>query len=179
MKVFVNRIYTWKVAFFLMAGMLAVSGMFTYFVARPLGKTYASAYFVLRDTLDLSWHDTLSIYFSITVLISIFVFYAALLMSHRISGPVFRFERTAESMRDADFSTFVRLRDKDEMRAVEKELNLTLDEYRARLGKLKSIADEMHDAAFSGQSPDTARLAAASAMLRQEMTFFEKSKEGR
>lgn len=64
-----------------------------------------------------------------------FVMFAALYLSHRVVGPLYRFETTLDSMKKGKLDTVIKLRDKDEG----KELALKINEFNSLLSR------SMHD----------------------------------
>ncbi len=60
--------------------------------------------------------------------ISIVVFVGTILLSHRIAGPMYRFEKTIETLTTGDFSIRIRLRKRDEFHEFAELIN-NLSEY--------------------------------------------------
>lgn len=64
-----------------------------------------------------------------------FVIVAAMLLSHRVVGPLYRFEATLDSMKKGKLNTVIRLRDKDQG----KELATKINDFNSQL------SESMHD----------------------------------
>ncbi len=60
-----------------------------------------------------------------------------MLMSHRVSGPVYRFERSAEAISNGDLTVRVRIREKDEMKETAATMDDTIETFKARITGLK------------------------------------------
>ncbi|MBI5190727.1 MAG: hypothetical protein HZA22_08635 [Nitrospirae bacterium] len=158
-----HHVLTWKIAFYLLIGLAASNAVFYLVMSRPLGGSYARALYILKDTRDTSLGQAAAICLALFVMFSALVFVASLLMSHRVSGPVYRFEKTAESLRGGDFSVDVRLRRLDEMSDVAEEMDKAVKAVRARLAKADALAEELgreavrlEKAAASGPGADRA-----------------------
>jgi len=52
-----------------------------------------------------------------------FVIIASLLLSHRVVGPMYRFEKTLEKMKDGSIDSVIKLRDKDEGKELAEKIN--------------------------------------------------------
>lgn len=90
----------------------------------------------------------------------------SLFLSHFIAGPLYRFERTLEEMRDGNLSVQVRLRPHDEFKEIAELFNMTLMSLRfkvkkeretlqASLDKMKSLSDKLKQ---TGQASEAGEL---------------------
>src|SRR5438093_294959 len=61
------------------------------------------------------------------------VFGLSLISSHPVAGPIYRFEKTLEQMRDGNLTLSVRLRPRDEFKEVADLFNQTLASLRAKI----------------------------------------------
>ncbi len=68
---------------------------------------------------------------SLIILCGGFVVVVSLLLSHRIAGPLFRFESTLDNMKEGNLNNTIYLRDKDEG----KELARKINEFNVQLAK--------------------------------------------
>jgi methyl-accepting chemotaxis protein len=71
----------------------------------------------------------------------ILVVLASMFLTHRIAGPLYRFEKSIEEMRKGNFNFEIRLRSKDEA----KELAGMLNEFNAELSSLLRESRELAD----------------------------------
>ena len=69
------------------------------------------------------------------------VFALSLVFSHFIAGPIYRFEKTLEAMRDGDLSLVVRLRPRDEFKEMAALFNEMLASLRLRLQTERDVVD--------------------------------------
>jgi methyl-accepting chemotaxis protein len=61
----------------------------------------------------------------------------SLLISHRISGPLYRFKKVMESLEDGDFSTEFRIRSMDQFHELEQAFNAMIRSTKQELHKVK------------------------------------------
>jgi len=61
----------------------------------------------------------------------------SLLISHRISGPLFRFKKVMESLEDGDFSTEFHIRSMDQFHELEQAFNAMIRSTKQELHKIK------------------------------------------
>ena len=76
----------------------------------------------------------------IAVLIVV-IFLAGILISHRIAGPMYRFEKSAEAIRDGDLSVNFNIRKTDEMHEMAVTLEEMAESLRKDMGEIKKLAD--------------------------------------
>ncbi|TYO98332.1 hypothetical protein EDC39_107133 [Geothermobacter ehrlichii] len=79
----------------------------------------ATPMILLREMVEAHW------FFLVTAGVFIAVF--SMFVTHRIAGPLFRFEKTFEAMSNRDFSWNVVLRAKDEAKQTAAKLNIVND----------------------------------------------------
>ncbi|MBW1635630.1 MAG: methyl-accepting chemotaxis protein [Deltaproteobacteria bacterium] len=94
----------------------------------------------LRDIFISHWLFILST--------TVFTAIAALLLSHRIAGPMFRFERVLDNMLKKDLSNSIHLRRNDEGKklakkidALNRDLSITFKEIRSSSGAIRSLLE--------------------------------------
>lgn len=139
--------FTRRVGLYLVAGLAVSNTVFLAFVGRSLGRSYSEAFNILMFTEETALRQTLEIDAVLVALVGVLVYFAALLMSHRISGPVYRFERTAEAVARGDFPGSVRLREKDELKGVAREFDGAVSAMRDRISRVEKTARDLEEIA--------------------------------
>lgn len=173
--------FTRRVGLYLLAGLAVSNAVFLAFVSRSLGRSYSEAFNILMFTEETALRQTLEIDALLVVLVGVLVYFAALLMSHRISGPVYRFERTAEAVASGEIPGSVRLRQKDELKGVAREFDGAVSAIRDRISRIEETARELKamagDLKKTGPGADgeglRLRLAEKSRELKALVDFFE------
>ena len=77
----------------------------------------------------------------ISVLALAVVFALSLIFSHFIAGPIYRFEKTLEAIRDGDLTIVVRLRARDEFKEMADLFNQALGSLRLRIQTERDVVD--------------------------------------
>ena len=77
----------------------------------------------------------------IIILVAV-IFIAGIVLSHRIAGPMYRFEQSAQAIRDGDLSVNFNIRKTDEMRKTAGTLEEMVESLREDMEKMKKLADE-------------------------------------
>ena len=134
-----------RLALYLFLGLVLSNLTFFLLAGRPLGDSYSNAFHLLRDIDETLLTTILSITGYILILIIPLIFFSSVLMSHRVSGPVFRFERSAEALANGDLTVRVRLRSKDEMKETAARMDGTIDQFRIKITGLKKKARQIND----------------------------------
>lgn len=175
-------VFTRKILLYLLSGLVLSNAAFFYVVDRSLGESYYNAFYILQYTRDTAWKDALIIDSVLLVLVAIMVWLASLLMSHRISGPVYRFRVSADSFSEGRLNFNVRLRDKDEMKDVATSMDNAIGTHRQRMSELKYVSQRMYDSAgaleetlnASGKldGKQVEKIADSSGELKKILSFF-------
>ncbi|MHB8174598.1 MAG: hypothetical protein ACYDFU_09100 [Nitrospirota bacterium] len=178
-----HYIFTWKIVLCLLLGLIVSNGLFYYIASKPLKNSYVEAFNILEHTDNNIFSYVLRVDAIILVLVGALIFFVALIMSHRISGPLYRFEQSAKSMAGGDLFINVRLRNKDEM----KEVAVEMDEYfmlmRQKIGEMKMLSGEIKKTSekfhyLDGGSEDNVialknGIIASHGRLKENLAFFK------
>lgn len=78
------------------------------------------------------------------IILAVLIFLAGIIISHKIAGPMYRFERSAEAIRDGDLSVSFKIRKNDEMKETASILEEMVDSLQTDFAKIKA-ADHMLD----------------------------------
>lgn len=71
------------------------------------------------------------------VIYILFVILISSILSHKMAGPVYRFEQTCKAIANGDFSQRVHLRKGDQLTDLQKEFNKMMDRVEAEINKKK------------------------------------------
>lgn len=113
-----------------------------------LSKETVTAYYsggkvIVKSTADIILEKLILsgvINFFITVLFGIFIM---LFISHRLAGPLYRFEKTIEEMIDGNVGFSIKLRKKDELVELVPKFNELLSTYNEKLSEIKQIVEKL------------------------------------
>jgi len=87
--------------------------------------------------LDIEKYIWLSV-LGVIVLLGLY----SIIVSHQIAGPIYRFERTLEEIREGNLSLRIQLRKRDELKDFGSQLNETLDFLNGQIRRANQIAEE-------------------------------------
>lgn len=96
---------------------------FSFFSSNTLSIVYENYHLKLGTSPSLLLNKLLSTQWLFIVLTGIAVAVLVLFYSHRVAGPLFRFEKTMDEMTEKDLSGFIHLRRKDEGKMLGEKLN--------------------------------------------------------
>jgi methyl-accepting chemotaxis protein len=101
-----------------------VSGIFIYIkISETTGKNYYEVIYTLKTTQNILLQSVvLSVLFQILIG-TVFTIIILIFVSHKIAGPFFRFEKIFENLGTGDLRIAIRLRDKDQFKALAEQLN--------------------------------------------------------
>jgi methyl-accepting chemotaxis protein len=77
------------------------------------------------------------------IMSTLYVVWIFLFFSHRIAGPIFRFEKVFEKLAQGDLTERIYLREKDEFKDVASKYNDTMDNLRERLDEINMYNTEL------------------------------------
>jgi methyl-accepting chemotaxis protein len=126
-KYFIKREYQGKLIlscflFVAVIGLLfnVVLGMLS---ADSLTISYSNQDLQLGQTPMMLLKELLTANWILIIIGGGFVIFAALSLSHRVVGPMYRFEATLDTMKKGELDTVIRLRDKDEGKELAEKIN--------------------------------------------------------
>ncbi len=139
--IIIKRALQMKYVLLVFAAVLFTVGIVSLDLYYIMGKIYAeqlgneNLHKVIRGSLGLlAVH--LPIYFSVVIV-------AALFISHKFAGPIFRLEKVAEAMAKGDLTVRAVLRDGDELFDTAEHINLMIEILRQKLQKEKHLSDRI------------------------------------
>lgn len=139
-NIFIKRDFQGKLIFgyflFVTSGCLLFIVLLGIFSADSLTITYNNHDIQFGQTPFMLLQNTLAAHWIFIVLGSSVLVLAAMLLTHRIAGPLFRFEKALDSMNAGHLDDTIYLRDKDEG----KELAVKINEFNSQLSlSLRSV----------------------------------------
>jgi methyl-accepting chemotaxis protein len=112
-----------------------------------------AGYFIIDSFADI---QKLKLYLGYAVasleIVGFFVVYRInLKASHRIAGPIYRFQEVLNAIEVGDLGTEVQIRDKDEFPEVAEQFNKTLKQLRQHINDAQHLAKNLQDAGGTDQ----------------------------
>lgn len=133
--------YIFSVFILVLAGVVLFTAVFGLLSADTLTVTYKGSNLqvgrtpvvLLKEIVKTSWIFIVAGGFLVVI--------AAMFLTHRVAGPLFRFEKTLEEMKKGNFNSEIRLRSKDEAKEVAgmfNEFNTTIS---LQLKEVRDLVD--------------------------------------
>jgi len=107
----------------------------------------------------------------------------SLFVSHRMAGPVYRFERVTEGISEGDLTIHIRLREKDEFKDLAEAFNEMIQKLTDKVGELKNkglkLAEEFENLLPRAELSDERRkeLKELISKFKENIAFFKTSGE--
>lgn len=162
--------FVYKFILLLLIEALLIAGLFMYISTDTLTTGYADS----RLTIDRTWkfflvpslHIVLIVAIG-TALIGLFLF---ILLSHRIAGPLYRFEADLKVMASGDLTKRINVRKTDQLSALKDDLNDFVGGIDKSLGIIKGRVDDIEAAARKKGDAD---MVSKTSLLRSEIDKFK------
>lgn len=165
---------------FVLAGGFFLTAIFSLLSADSLTIVYKNDNLQLGKTPLILFKEILSAHWIFLVTGGVLVVLASMFLTHRVAGPLYRFERSLEEMNKRNFDFEIRLRKKDEGKELARmlnELNIMLS---SRLKEISDLAEEVNShlarvsSAPSGDAPgkDLENAIALNEKLKQILNTF-------
>jgi methyl-accepting chemotaxis protein len=169
--------FGFKIFLYLVAGLVFTDALLYYVTDHNLGRTYYDTLVVLNAFKMSSYKITYSISALVHAAMTIGVVLIALTMSHRIAGPMYRFEKVSEEIRDGKLNVRIILRENDYLKSHAAEFSSALGKMRRVLAAVKQKAGELEG--ISSGIPDDGNLGSDQIeLLRQMKSGIVELKEG-
>lgn len=124
------------------AGLLIFLLIFSYLTHNTLNIADDCSVYIGSTPMDL-FGRLVSTYWIFILLGGLAGVVISMFFSHRLAGPLFRFERTVEEMLKGNFSITIRLRKKDEGKELAAMINKFNERFSGDVDRLRAITNDM------------------------------------
>lgn len=152
---------------------LIVTGLFIYLYLRHgLEGSYTESLTTL-NRVEEALPRALQVTFLLqSLLIFVFSFAINLFVSHKIAGPIYRFEHTLLCIDGGDLQHVARIRDDDQIKSMVSTLNRLIASLRHHYSSLREVEESLQQIILqkkSGENPDTRMLQQRIAQIRTQL----------
>lgn len=136
-------------------GTLFSTGLFLYFSQASLTSSFHDSRLVIETTALAVLPAVIYTNVISLILITVGTVVVTLFISHKIAGPLYRFEQELKGIAEGDLTTKIRLREKDQISDVAESLNRTVSALREKVLSVKSDVERLLELPPEQDKPET------------------------
>lgn len=141
-----------KFCLLVLAGIIISTGLLLIFSQGTLTSTFQNSRLVIQNTALAILPAMLLTNLITLALITLATIFVVLFISHKIAGPLFRFEKELKIISEGDLSRDIRLRKKDQITDIAKSLNQMTASLREKLLHIQTDLENLRDTAVKSTS---------------------------
>ena len=152
-----------------------IAFLFFYFAKGTLTTGYDGSQLRIEKTASFFYQSFALIVLAVGLAVGwvamlVFIFY-----SHRIAGPLFRFQKSLQEVSAGDLTGRIHLRKKDQLRDMGDSINLMTGSLDRRIAQIKREIETASKQAASGKPEDLQRLRDCLERLKETAGYFKTS----
>lgn len=153
---------------------LLIAGLFMYVSSDTLTTGYFNSTLKIDRTVNFFFISFLLITLIAVVGVGIAGLIIFILLSHRIAGPLYRFEKTLERIGNGDLTTRIDLRGTDQLTELKEALNTLADSLDRRMAGIKNSLAEAQNLLAKKDDPEfNVKLKKILTHLKDEIEYFK------
>jgi methyl-accepting chemotaxis protein len=164
-----------KFALLIVLEAVLIAGLFVYISDNTLTTGYNDSILTIERTSNFFLLPLAVIIVIAAVGIGIAGMIVFILLSHRIAGPLYRFEKDINQMEYGDLTKRISLRKTDQLTEVKEAVNSLVATFDQRVGKVKDILAELKSLTDRGESVNSSGVQGAVKKLKEELDKFKVS----
>lgn len=119
-----------------LAGLLTI-GLLYLLSAKSTTVSFINSRAVVQTTKDFLLPILIQTVIVVTIIVSLVTIMVALLASHKIAGPLYRFKKVIEKLGEGDFSSDFKIRKMDQLQDIAEMFNKSIGKTRQQFNALK------------------------------------------
>ena len=127
-----------KFCLLVIASGLLTGGILYFISSKSTTVSIINSRVVVRSTADYLLPMLIQTIAVSLVIIGIFAIWLTLLISHKLSGPLYRFKKVMRSLGEGDFTVDFKIRDADQLQDLAEEFNIMIKKVREELSIIKT-----------------------------------------
>jgi methyl-accepting chemotaxis protein len=169
-----------KFVILLLLEAVAIAALFMYISSNTITAGYQNSLLSVEKTASFF----LVPFLLMTVIVAIAMGIAGLIvfvfLSHRIAGPLYRFEKVIEDISGGDLTSRIDLRRTDQLTEIKEVLNSLIHSMDLRIGRIKDISDEMQEILAKKDDPDAiTKMNKLAFLIKDEIAHFKVTRASR
>lgn len=165
--------FFYKFILLLILESILIVSLFMYISGNTLTTGYLDSVLRIERTGDFFLVPFLLMTLIVVLGISLVGMVVFILLSHRIAGPLYRFEKALEQLRDGDLTTTVRLRSTDQLFELQNSLNSFIETLAKRLSVIKTKLEETQELTHSKDADLVSKLNQKLSEIKDEINRFK------
>jgi methyl-accepting chemotaxis protein len=150
-----------------------IVGLFIYVSGNTLTTGYSDSILTIDTTSNFFFFPMAMIILITVVGIAMAGMIVFILLSHRIAGPLYRFEKDLEDMGYGDLSKRIGLRKTDQLTGIKESLNSLIATFDERVIKIKGLLAELKALADTKDPGNLPGIQSAANKLKEELDRFK------
>ncbi|MCL6584012.1 MAG: methyl-accepting chemotaxis protein [bacterium] len=146
-KYFIQRLFQTKFIilflFLVILGSIISGGLLYKRTSVDLGNSYSEAHSKLKTTGELILPNVLIGNIVAIIIIGVATVALTVIISHRVAGPLYRFEKTTEQIAQGDLTIVTRLRQYDQVKSLADALSRMTMELREKILDIRKKSEEL------------------------------------
>lgn len=153
-----------------------IAGLFMYISNDTLTTGYFNSILTIERTPNFFFIPALLIMLIVAVGIGISGMFIFILLSHRIAGPLYRFEKDLEEIGLGNLTKRISIRRTDQLEELKNALNILIDSLDRKMGEMKNRLIELKELASKKDDPEiTVKIQKTIRLLENEIEQFKVS----
>ena len=120
----------------IIGGIISGVGLY-YFASNELGTKLYVAHISIKNTSEILLPSIIFTSIIVFILLSIVTVYTVLYLSHKIAGPLYKFENIAEEIGKGNLKVYVKLRERDELLPLQNAFENMIENLKSKIGNFK------------------------------------------
>lgn len=140
-----QRAFILQFAFLMVLGCVAFTISIYFYAHQTLTTAFVNSRLRVMSTADFLFPALILMTLVVAATVAFVTGFRLLLFSHKIAGPLYRLEKTAEAVGRGDLNLHVRLREGDELKRLAQSMDEMVQDLRARAIQIKEQNDRLRE----------------------------------
>jgi methyl-accepting chemotaxis protein len=150
-----------------------IIGLFSYISRNTITAGYSNSILTIEHTAKFFFTQFLFIVFIVGIGITLAAMVIFILLSHRIAGPLYRFEKTLNEISAGNLAKRINLRKNDQLNELQEALNSLLVSFDERLGRTKNNLSELKELLAKNDPGNLQKIYKVIELLEKEIEHFK------
>jgi len=162
-----------KFMFLIILEAALIAGLFMCISGNTLTTGYENSILTVDNTSNFFFWPVLIVILITTIGIALAGMVVFIILSHRIAGPLYRFEKDLGEISYGDLTKRISLRKTDQLTEIKEALNSLVNTFDERMARIKSILIELKSLTDKGEPGNSAKIQNIVKKLKEEIDRFK------